>query len=265
MSADGRFIAFTSAASDLVAGDANDRIDVFVRDRLAGTTELVSVDSGGVQADEECRFPTITADGRFVAFHSRADNLVPGDTNGYEDIFVRDRQLGTTDRVNLGPGGVQGDADSSCPVISLDGRFVAFESQALNLVAGAPSGWRNHLLLDRQTGVIEFIGKDRPNAFDWDTDQEVTPGGRYVAFTSWASDVIPGDTNNGADVFIRDRELGTVERVSVSSGGAQAQGYLAGWDACVSDDGRYVAFYSQAPNLVPMDGNSSGDVFLATG
>jgi Tol biopolymer transport system component len=259
MSSDGRFVAFTSEASDLVAGDANGRVDVFVRDRLAGTTELVSVDSSGGQADDDCQFPSISADGRFVAFHSRADNLVAGDTNGYEDIFIRDRQLGTTERVNLGPGGVQGDADSSCPVISLDGGFVAFESQALDLAPGAPSGWRNHLLLDRQTGVIEFIAKNRPYAFDWDTDLEVTPGGRFVAFTSWADDVIPGDTNGAPDVFIRDRQLGTVERVSVSSGGAQVQALT--FDMCVSDDGRFVAFYSQAPNLVPMDTNGSGDVF----
>jgi hypothetical protein len=260
MSSDGRFVAFESAASDLVAGDVNGRVDIFVRDRLAGTTELVSVDSNGAQADGNSHFATISADGRFVAFHSLADNLVPGDTNGHEDIFIRDRQLGTTERVNLGPGGVQGDADSSCPVISLDGRFVAFESQALNLAAGAPSGWRNHLLLDRQTGVIEFIAKDRPGAFDWDTDQEVTPGGRFVAFTSWADDVIPGDTNGTLDVFVLDRQLGTVERVSVSSGGAQGNG--TSWDMCVSDDGRFVAFYSAATNLVPMDGNGWGDVFL---
>ena len=260
MSADGRFVAFTSAASDLVSGDANGHVDVFVRDRLSGTTELVSVASNGEQADEDCFFPTITADGRFVAFESRADNLVFGDTNGHEDVFVRDRIAGTTERVNLGSQGAQADADSSCPVISTDGRFIAFESMAGNLAAGVPSGWQNHLLLDRQTGVIEFIAKDQPYFDDWDTDQEVTPGGRFVVFTSWASDVIPGDTNGAGDVFLKDRELGTIERVSVSSGGAQGNG--ESWDACMSDDGRFVAFYSGATNLVPMDQNNSGDAFL---
>jgi hypothetical protein len=135
MSSDGRFIAFDSAAANLVTGDANGQVDVFVRDRRAGTTELVSVDSAGHQGNGWSWDPSISGDGRFVVFDSLASNLVPGDTNGSYDIFLRDRLLGTTERVSIGPEGVQANSDSFDPVISADGSCVAFESFARNLTA----------------------------------------------------------------------------------------------------------------------------------
>ena len=126
ISADGRFVAFSSDATNLVPGDTNGTADVFVRDRQTGTTRRVSVGSGGAQGNGLSVDPAISADGRFVAFASDATNLVPGDTNGADDVFVRDRQTGTTRRVSVGSGGAQGDRVSFDPAISADGRFVAF-------------------------------------------------------------------------------------------------------------------------------------------
>ena len=117
-------------------GDTNEATDVFVRDRQTGATRRVSVGPGGVQGDSSSFTPSISADGRFVAFSSSASNLVPDDINGIPDVFVRDRQTGTTRRVSVGPGGVQGNSSSFDPAISADGRFVAFISAASNLVPG---------------------------------------------------------------------------------------------------------------------------------
>src|SRR6185369_16730455 len=123
MSGDGRFVAFVSTASNLVAGDTNAGQDVFVRDRTANQTTRVSVATGGAQANGESFVPSISADGRFVAFSSFAQNLVPNDTNIQQDVFVRDRTTGQTTRVSVGPGGVQGNGFSDFPTISPDGRL----------------------------------------------------------------------------------------------------------------------------------------------
>jgi Tol biopolymer transport system component len=135
LSGDGRFVAYPSALSTLVPGDTNNAVDVFVFDRVGGTTDRVSVGAGGAQGERAGTAPAISADGRFVAFQSDAA-LVPGDTNHRTDVFVRDRRLGTTTRVSLGPSSLQGDRPSTDPQISANGRFVAFSSSATNLVAG---------------------------------------------------------------------------------------------------------------------------------
>jgi hypothetical protein len=136
LSADGRYVAFRSAASNLVAGDTNAVQDVFVRDRQAGTTTRVSLASDGTQADALSDEPAISADGRYVAFISEATNLVAGDTNALADVFRHDTQTGTTIRVSLSTSGVQADGRSDDPALNGDGRLVAWESEATNLVAG---------------------------------------------------------------------------------------------------------------------------------
>ena len=135
ISADGRWVAFDSWASNLVLGDTNGDADVFIYDRQAGTTTRVSVGSGGTQANDASGASAMSADGRWVAFRSVANNLGPGDTNVWSDVFVHDRQTGTTTRVSVGPGGLQPNGFSDFPVISADGRWVGFESFANNLVA----------------------------------------------------------------------------------------------------------------------------------
>ncbi|MEX2158554.1 MAG: flexitail domain-containing putative surface protein [Dehalococcoidia bacterium] len=262
ISADGRFVAFRSHATNLVAGDTNGTFDAFVRDRQSGTTERVSVDSAGNQGNSDSYAAAISADGRFVAFWSAATNLVAGDTNGVQDAFVRDRQTGTTERVSLDNAGTQGN-DSSYPVsISADGRFVAFESYATNLVASDTNGVPDAFVRDRQSGTTERVSVDSSGTQGNDSSWagSISADGRFVAFASVATNLVAGDTNGTGDVFVRDRLSGTTERVSVDSVGTQSNGFS--YAAAISADGRFVAFWSDATNLVAGDTNGVADAFV---
>ena len=259
---DGRYVVFASDASNLVSGDTNGVTDVFIRDRQSGTTERVSVDSAGIQGNGESHFPMVTPDGRFVAFYSSASNLVPGDTNGVVDVFVRDRRLGTTERVSVDSNGGQEDGDGGYLSISADGRFVAFDSFATNLVPGGTDGSRNVYVRDRQAGTTELADVDSSgNRGDGECEfPSISADGRYVAFYGTSDNLVPGDTNGVFDVFVRDRQLGTTERVSVDSSGIQANDQAR--YPSISADGRFVAFWSYATNLVPNDTNGVIDSFV---
>ena len=263
ISADGRYVAFWSAASNLVGGDTNGLDDIFVRDRLAGTTERVTVDSAGAQANGQCGYPSISADGRFVAFTSAATNLVPGDTNGAWDMFVHDRQTGLTERVSVDSAGVQADGDSDYRAsFSADGRFLAFSSYATNLVAGDTNGFGDVFVRDRQTGTTGRVSVDSSGAqgIQGGGNPSISADGRYVAFDSTSNDLVPGDTNGTSDVFVHDLVTGATERASLDAGGAQGnRGSEYPW---VSADGRYVAFASDATNLVSGDTNGLEDIFV---
>jgi Tol biopolymer transport system component len=152
ISADGRYVAFHSIASNLVSGDTNGAWDVFVHDRQSGQTTRVSAASNGAQGNGDSESPSISADGRYVAFSSDASNLVSGDTNGAWDVFVHDRQSGQTTRVSAASNGAQGNGDSESPSISADGRYVAFSSDASNLVSGDTNGAWDVFVHDRQSG-----------------------------------------------------------------------------------------------------------------
>src|SRR5262249_31107160 len=157
ISADGRYVAFDSTANNLVSGDTNGVSDVFVHDRVSGTTERVSLSSNGVQGNRDSYYPSISADGRCVAFWSTATNLVNGDTNGASDVFVSDRVSGTTERVSLSSNGVPGHRATYYPSLSADGRYVAFWSSATNLVNGDTNGLDDTFVHDRQTGATERV------------------------------------------------------------------------------------------------------------
>jgi len=266
VSADGRYVAFYTTASNLVPGDTNGTFDVFVRDRLTGTVDRVSIASDGTQGNGDSVWPAISADGRYVAFHSHASNLVPGDTNQTWDVFVHDRVTGATERVSVASGGVEVFGISLSPAISADGRYVAFHSGAPNLVPDDPiEGSYDVLVHDRVTGTTERIsvgiGGVPPDADSY--HPAISSDGRYVAFYSFASNLVAGADANGAntsDVYVRDRMTGTTERVSVASDGTQGNKESL-WPS-ISADGRYVVFYSNASNLVPWDTNGSYDVFL---
>ena len=207
ISVDGRFVVFHSGADNLATSDSNSAFDIFVHDRSLATTERVSISSSGAECNGFCFDPSISDDGRYVAFMSFASNLVPGDSNGKYDIFVHDRLTKTTDRVSISSSGEQGTGNSNAPSISGNGRFVAFSSSSRNLVPQDPWYHWNALVHDRLTGVTERVsansfgtrGKghsDRPS---------ISPDGRLVAFDSFAQNLIRGDTNSTEDVFIRDR------------------------------------------------------------
>ncbi|HEV8113159.1 MAG TPA: calcium-binding protein [Planctomycetota bacterium] len=267
---DSRFVAFASYATDIVFGDTNGGWDVFVRDRLTGTTERVSVDSNGVEGDDwSGDFPqsiAISADGRFVAFGSRATNLVSGDTSSNYDTFVRDRLTGTTERVSVDSAGGEQDGLSAYGVaISEDGRYVAFISNATNLVAGDTNGVLDVFVRDRQAGTTERVsvdsaGGEANGASDFGGTLGFSADGRFVVFSSSASNLVPGDTNGVQDVFVKDRQTGTTERVSVASGGAE--GDLSSRLPAISADGRFVAFMSDATDFVAGDTNGLPDVFV---
>ena len=262
LSDDARFAAFWSYSGNLVPGDTNSAQDVFVRDLLLGTTERVSVDSNGVQGDSESTGGTLSADGRFVLFTSSATNLVPGDTNGQQDAFLRDRQSGTTERVSMGVGGVQGDDASGGGGLSPDGRYVVFTSRATNLVPGDTNIRVDVFVRDRQLGTTERVSVATSGA-EGNGDARggnLSPDGRFVLFASGSNNLVPGDTNGVEDIFLRDRLLGTTERVSAGASGTQGNGQSR--DGTITADGRYVAFWSYASNLVPGDTNSQADVFV---
>jgi Tol biopolymer transport system component len=263
ISADGRFVCFESRSSNLVTGDWNHETDIFVHDRSTGTTERVSVDSAGGEAAGGSHFPEISADGRWVVFDSWAPNLVSGDTNSKSDIFVHDRQGGTTVRASVDSSGSEGDGNSQyVSSISGDGRFVAFQSDASNLVAGDKNRLIDLFVHDFQSGTTERVsvstsGKEADSRSDWPS---ISGDGRFVAFESDADNLVNGDTNLKRDVFVRDRQNGTTRRMSVDSAGVEANDWSA--SPSISADGRYVAFDSMASNLVSGDTNPSRDVFV---
>ncbi len=262
LSPDGRYVTFASKATNLVAGDTNATTDVFVRDRVAGTTERVSIGAGGVQGNGESANPGISADGRYVTFFSGASTLVSGDSNGNWDVFLRDRVAGTIERISVSSSGVQGNGGSVLPSISADGRYVTYYSGSTNLVVGDTNASNDVFLRDRQlaTTLRVSVGTSGAQANGQSLDPDISPDGRFVTFSSVASNLVAADTNGVQDVFLRDVVSSSTERLSVSSAGAQGD-QTSALRPGISDDGLLVAFWSRATNLVSGDTNGSADVF----
>ncbi|BBH70112.1 hypothetical protein ACTI_67970 [Actinoplanes sp. OR16] len=260
---DGRFVVFDSFAANLVPGDTNDAIDVFVRDRRAGTTERVSVSSGGVQGDGVSVLSAISGDGRYVVFGSEASNLVPGDTNGYGDIFLHDRQTGATERVSVSTAGSQANEQSVIPAVSDDGNRVAFLSFASDLVPGDTNGFADVFVRDRQAGTTVRVSVSSSGAQGNENANlpHISGDGEHVSFHSAADNMVPGDTNGFDDVFVRDLPAAVTERVSVATGGGEASS-SSNSRSSMSDDGRFVGFESYASDLVASDTNGTGDAFV---
>jgi Tol biopolymer transport system component len=262
VSGDGRYVAFSSNAANLVPADTNGTSDVFVRDRQTGRTVRASVSGSGAEADGESSSQTISASGRYVAFASWATNLVPGDTNNGSDIFVRDLRAGTTTRVSVSDTGAEPNHYSSAPAITPDGRHVAFFSWATNLVPGDTNDSSDVFVRDLRAGTTTRVSVSSAGVEGdfYSSTPAISANGRYVAFESWASNLVAGDTNDSYDVFVRDRLTGTTTRVSVSSTGAQGSYHSS--DPAITPDGRYVAFESTAAGLVPEEVGGFGDVFI---
>jgi Tol biopolymer transport system component len=261
ISSDGRYIAFASGSSNLVDGDTNGRTDIFVRDRQTGQTSLVSVNSNEEQASYHCYHPSISADGRYVAFHSRASNLDTPDNYDGDDVFLRDRQAGETIMVSVDSNGNQGNDESNNASISADGRYVAFQSEA-KLVPGDTDSFDDVYVYDRITGLTVCASVDSEGNHDSGDCYypAISANGRYVAFAGGSNDLVPGDTNGKTDIFVHDLRTGLTIRASVDSSGNQGNGTSS--DPSISPDGRYVAFRSDAINLVAVDTNGKTDIFL---
>jgi Tol biopolymer transport system component len=262
ISADGRYVAFASAASTLVSGDSNGVEDVFVHDRVARTTDRVSLSPAGGQADGASYGPAISADGRYVAFTSAASNLTARDGNSELDIFVRDRVRRTTVLASVGPHAAMGDGPSVAPSISADGRLVAFESDAATLVPDDTNVTGDVFVHDLVTDVTRklSLAGDGAGTESPSFGPSISADGSAVAFESFSSRLVPGDTNGALDVFVSDLSNGTLDRVSLATDGGQAN--ERSYSSSISADGRIVAFASFANNLVADDTNGLLDVFL---
>ncbi len=275
MSGDGRYVAYDSAGKRNVAGtvETDDVRDVYVHDRVTNMTQRITMGTAGAAPNGESQRPTISSDGRFVAFWSLASNLVAGDTNDHADSFVYDRSSGTMKRVSVATNGTQGNDDSKRPVMSRDGRFVAFESYATNLV-GAGSGLpvvgqftdnnnaNDVFLHDLGSGTTTLVSttSDRRTGGGDSDRPSISGDGRYVAFNSIAGNLAGSDTNAKYDVYVRDMQSGTTTRQSVDAAGAQANnGSLS---PSISADGRWVSFSSTATNLVSGQDGGIEDIYL---
>jgi hypothetical protein len=262
ISFDGRYIAYSSDADNLVADDGNGARDVFLYDRVLNQTRRVSVQNGTVNTsgNNASDHPGISGDGRFVAFRSAASDLITGDTNNVRDIFVRQMSNNTTTRVSIDSAAVQADGPSFNPTMSETGQFVAFASEATNLVAGDGNGFRDVFVHDRSTGATTRVSVATSAAEA--NDQSYTPfisgNGNFVVFASEATnlDEVTTDTNGFADIFVHDRALASTTRVSLSFFGAESDGNS--YTPSISREGRYITFASEATNLDVTQSNSNG-------
>lgn len=262
VSANGRFVAFYSDASNLVPGDTNLTRDIFLRDRTNGTTQRISVATGGAQANGPSNRPAISASGRFVAYLSDATNLVAGDTNMTTDIFLYDSQNGTTTRVSVATGGGESNGPSNRPAISPDGRWIAFDSIATNLDSLDTNLFEDVFVHDRVTGTTNLasIGNGGTIGNDRSSRAALSTSGQFLVFKSEATNMIASDTNLFSDIFVRDMTTGTVERVSIHSNGTEADEDST--HPRITPDGRYVVFASLAQSLIPGDFNNAFDIFI---
>jgi hypothetical protein len=287
MSADGRFLAFDSNATKVIPGvtDTTKIRDIYLYDRTVGSMERISVGPNGVRANvpscpqnyQPCGSErrTISADGRYVAYWSNADNLVPGDTNGHADAFLRDRQTGQTILVSKGYQGAQPNGDSKRPIVSRDGRYVAFESAASNLVAPKTcgflglscSGGDNNkaddvFLYEVATGNVTRVstatdGTEGNGASD---RASLSGDGQKLLFQSDASNLVSGDTNQVTDVFMKD--LTTGQTTLVSSDASGVQGDKSSGSPSISADGRWVSFDTRATNFNTADAGGDLDIYV---
>ena len=258
VSDDGRYVTFSSLASNLVPNDTNNTQDIFVRDRQTGATTRVSVDSSGAEANSASLHPAISGDGHYVVFATNASNLTPGGTS-YGQIVIHDMASGTTELVSVNDAGQPGNAGSwnigEAPAVNGDGNFIAFWSQSTNL--GGTNGKQDIFVRDRNAGTtaVVSVASDGTQADGNSGDPAISADGCHIAFVSAATNLVDGDTNGFQDIFVHDCG-GATERVSMADG-SQANGNSA--YPSVSSDGRYVAFSTLASNLT---GDASGASYV---
>jgi Tol biopolymer transport system component len=263
ISGNGRYVAFESTANNLVPGDDNGVSDVFVYDRTSDTTTIVSRSSGGEAGNVASNDPNLSSDGTFVVYSSSASNLVSGDTNGQKDIFLTNVRTGNTRRVNVRANGRQATGGSSHNAsISANGRVIVFDSNATNLVKRDTNRQEDVFVRDLAKGTTTRVSvrSGGGQVLGGGYDPTVSGNGRWVAFSSAASNLVRGDTNGRIDAFVHDRTTKSTRRVSVRSSGRQARSGVSD-DVAISRDGRYVVFESTSRDMVAGDTNRREDVF----
>ncbi len=275
VSADGRFVAFMSAATNIHPADPDSVADIYVRDLQTDTTILVSRASGaaGAKGNLGSDSPVIAADGRYVTFRSQSSNLDPADRDTLLDVYVRDLQAQTTTLVSRATGvaGVKGNADSINPSLSDDGRFVAWDSRATNLDPADLDNSRDVYVRDLQTGATELVSRasgalgpkgSYANANLGSSNAFLSGDGLTVAFGSNAANLDPGDTSTGADTYVRDLQTDTTTLASLASGAGGVKANGSTMPTFLSRDGRYLGMRSSASNLDPDDLSASESGYL---
>ena len=265
VSGDGNLVLFASPASNLVVGDSNGVFDIFLRNRGAGTTTRVSLDTANGDANGLSQLPNISRGGRYIVFVSAASDLVAGDTNGMNDIFWLDLSGGSIERVSVADDESQGNgaAAATLPAVSNDGRYVAFISAASNLVSGDNNGAADAFVRDRILGTTVCVSRSTDGTLGNAATNYLTmcDSGQFIFFVSTATNLVDDDTNGHSDLFVHDRISGKTTRLSLSLSGAQGNGNVL-YPPAATSDGSFVAFVSRASNLVTGDTNGDGDVFV---
>lgn len=249
----GRYVIFGSDANNLVPGDNNNQLDIFLRDTLNNTTQIISVASDNTQGNNASFYPAISANGQYAAFLSKADNLVPGDNNNEQDIFLRNTLNSATSLVSVATGSTApGNAAARAFSMSNDGRYLVFGSESSNLVPGDNNGQQDIFLRDTSNGTTRLISVSTEGTLGNNTSENpsISNDGRYVVFKSAANNLVAGDNNNQPDIFLRDTLNSTTTLLPL--GGSNATG--APLSFSISGDGKYVVFTN---NSIDND-----DVFL---
>ena len=265
LSADGRFVAFTSRATNHIANDSNGRTDVFVFDRISQTTTRASQGPAGQQGNGDSVRVDISADGSMVVFETSATNFAPNDTNLLNDIFLKNMLDGSLTLISVNTAGEQASLGASSPTISSDGQRIAFNSVSANLVANDTNGVTDVFVRDVQDGTTRMVSVSSSGASGNSTSQDpyISGNGRYVAFTSFASNLVQGDGNATSDAFVHDLETSKTYLVSMAPNGGSGNQFSTALD--ISDDGRYVLISSFASDLIANDTNGATDVFVVDG
>ena len=250
VSSDGRFVAFYSVSTNLVENDRNNVADIFVRDRVSATTVRASVGPNGIEASVDSTFPTISGDGRMVAFASTAPEFAPALSGGHQQIYVRDLAAGTTELVSRSATGLPGVGSSREPALSADGRYIAFQSGANNLVAHPTHSLADIFVLDRQTSTMEHVAirSDGTTSNAPSILPSISDDGRVVGFNAYGA-LDPNDQNSQLDGYVHDRATRITQRATLGQGLSELP--IGAAYAVVSGDGQWVAFMANANNVVP--------------
>lgn len=253
LSADGQTIAFQNTSGSAL-------VDILVKNLATGTLANAATNGGGADANGHSYNAEIAGNGRHVAYLSKATNLVATDTNGHDDVFLKDLQTGAVRNISTTAAGVQADADSKEIALSADGRLVAFTSYAGNLAPNDDSN-ADIFVKDTASGSLQRVSTDsQGNAANGNSDHAAfSANGRYVVFASQASNLVQGDTNGTRDIFRKDLQTGATVRVSVTADGLQVTGDAS--DASISADGRHVVFSSTA-RFTAGDADGKTDIFI---
>ena len=263
LSADGRYVAFECPDAGIVPNDRNRDYDVFLRDTVAGTSELISARDASLPSlspngSSLLFMLSVSSNGTRIAFVSDADNLVHNDTNACRDVFVRDLLNGTNLLVSVAANGATtGDGPSTDPAISADGRYVAFDSTADNLVAGDTNKAMDVFLRDLQAGTTALISVNTSGAGQGNADSYspmISPNGRYIVFRSKATNLASGSFSGGDNLFVRDVQSAKTYALTTTGAGA----------AAVAAGGRYIAFSGLSANAYLWDTQTATTVYTKT-